>query len=309
MSLSNRTNTFLKSKWNRYTLLSIVLIFVGKALYPQLSGIQFSSLKISWYFVLLSVVFETIARCFTGFGYDRLLRYYNRPLPLMSSISIAWVSFLGKYLPGKFFLVAIAMYFLKKFKIPIHIAGLIPLLNTLMTVCAALILSTPLFFLFHDKLVSSTGFWIVSLICALLLFKPDIFSFIWKRLIKKKEIVDSITQLNTRQTLTCLGLALLQCLCFGISTWFITRAITPVSMSMILWLISITTFSNTVGLFAFFSPGGIGVKDGICFFALGNIVGPENAALITVLLRIVYTLMDLGTAFIGFIYLSYLGKE
>jgi|GEM_PF-5859236 len=306
MKITKKLRTCIKSGWVRYILLTLVLYFVGKTLFNQLSRVDFSNLTISWVFLAGSVFFEILARCLTGLGYERMLAYFKCPLPLVAAVSIAWVSFIGKYLPGKFFLIAIAMFFFKRYKIPLQVAGIVPLLSTLMTVFAALVLSIPLLFLYKEQVGFSTslGIIIIAFFGIFFSFKPKLIFLGFKKIFKKTHDLINPVHLENRYLRVCLGIAFFQCVCFGVSTWFIAKAITSVNIFTILWFISITTFANTMGLFAFFSPAGIGVKDGICFLGLGNIVGTENAALITVIIRIIYTLMDLGSAGAGLIYLG-----
>jgi len=295
----------------RYTLFLAVLIFVGRILLEQLSNIHIDSLSIEWQFLAMALLFEALARYFTGAGYERLLQYFGAPVSFFPAASIAWISFLGKYLPGKFFLVAIAMYYFRQYKIRWEIAGLVPVINTLMTICAALILSSPFVFIFHDQLglAASFGSAFSLLGCGLFCMKPHLL-FSWgRKLIKTLDVPAAHLSLSLSQASVCLGIALLQCLCFGMSTWCIARAFVPVGIETAVWFISVTTFSITLGLFAFFSPAGIGVKEGICFLAFSRMLGPEMASLVAVAARAIYTLMDMISAGVGFLILRYVSPH
>lgn len=294
--------TDLFFRFARYTIFAAVLYFVGTALAQQLSQIDFSPRLFFSQFVLVSVFFETCARFLIGLTYALLLRYMSSPLSLRLSIGISWVSFLGKYLPGKIALAAGAAYLLGKQKVPISVAVLVPVLSTLMTICVAFLISIPMLqshFLMLDTgilLIAAIG---VFCIIGLCFFQRDLLLAFSKRIFDRIGISISSLKLSPLQVVSCLVLVISQSLCAGGSTWMICNAIHPLDISFLLTIVSISAFSRVMGLLAFFSPAGIGVMDGLLFIALQEITGAQNAALITILLRLVQTIVDIGTSGIG----------
>lgn len=73
---------------------------------------------------------------------------------------------------------------------------------------------------------------------------------------------------------------------------FSSYKVRPVAIDLIPMVVSITALSGALGLFAFFSPAGLGVREGVYLFALSPIVGVEMAALCAVLLRALQTACD-----------------
>ena len=74
-------------------------------------------------------------------------------------------------------------------------------------------------------------------------------------------------------------------------------------------IISITALAGTMGLLAFFSPAGIGVRDGIYFLFLSPLIGAEMAAIVVVCLRLLQTAIDLLSAGLGGLMLHLWPKE
>lgn len=299
----------IKSKWINYSLLIVVLYFVWALLSEQLGKVQISALNISAPFLILSVFFEIFTRCFIGLTYDQILKGFNSPLPLKVTVSIAWVSFLGKYLPGKVALVASAIYLLKKHNIRVDVACMVPVLYTLMTIFIAAVLSIPLFF-FSSSVLMLEPFVIYLLLflficCFIIIFKIDWLITMGVNLFTHFGFIVTPVHFSNKQIFICLLLVFLQCFFAGISTWLVSRSFLCLDLSFLGWFISITAFSGVMGLISFFSPAGIGVRDGLYFLFIGQIVGPQNAGVITIFLRLLQTLADVGSAGIGLIYLNY----
>lgn len=287
----------------RYFLLIAVILYVGYLLWRHLQDADLSKLNIPIYWILLSGLCEVLARCFIGLGYHCLLNCFKANVRLGSAVSIAWVSFLGRYLPGKIALIGSAFYLLKRQNVSVVVAGAVPVLSTLITILVALILSVPL-------IPAANEFNRLVLFCIGMVFLAVLFII----LMKNKSCLEGILKLNTlKQTgyrlsisvITILSaIVLFQCISAGASTWVLSQAYCPTGLESLGWFVSVTAFSGVMGLIAFFSPAGIGVRDGFYLMLLGQVVGMENAAFITIMLRIVQTAVDMVTALIGFIYLK-----
>lgn len=285
----------------KYLLLGFTIYFVGKTLISHMSQIHWRELKLLTRFVFLSVLFEIGTRFLTGISYNLLLKFAGTPLPLKISISVSWISLLGKYLPGKIALVASSIYLLKRYKVPSAVAGIVPVLFTLITIIVALALSIPLLFSHKSQVIVKMNYnvIVVLVLVIFLLFNLKYFFSILNSIFRRFGILETDINFSFLQVVACFGLICLQFLFAGISTWMVSRSVCPVDLSILPRIISITAFSGVMGLLAFFSPAGIGVRDGIYFITLGRMIGYENASLIVIILRLIQTMIDLGTAGVG----------
>lgn len=288
----------LRSRPVKYTLFTVVLLYVCGVLGRQLNQVTLSGLNISTGFIWLSALFELVTRGLVGLGYHYLLRSLYSPLPLGVSVSISCVSSLGKYFPGKIALIASAAYLLKKFHVKLAVAGIVPILSTLATILISMVLSFSL--LGEHSFYTQMAVWagsigiIVVLFCCLTMFNHK-YRF-------------SLTLARFRFHHSYIGISAmivcLQCFCAGISTWMVCRAFVPMEISLLPHIVSVTAFSGLMGIIAVFSPAGIGVRDGVYFAILSNSLGAETSALITVFLRVLQTGLDLVTALAGYVYLN-----
>ena len=294
----------------RYMLFSIVLYIVGKTLFEQMALLNLSDFSIGTSYVIASASCEIFARLFISAGYWLVLNFSDTPLPVKTVIGVSWLSFLGKYLPGKIAVVSNAVYFFKKYHIPTSLAGFVPLLCTFLTIFVALFLSLPLLYSNTDvQNISNFLCIILPFLCVGILFSinPSSFFYITNIVLKKLGMEAIRLIFSVRQMTALISVIGLQFVFAGLSTWFICRSVCFIKLTFLPQIISATAFSGVMGLLAFFSPAGIGVRDGFYFLILGSITGLENAAIITIILRIVQTIVDLCTAGTGAI-LLYLNK-
>ncbi len=290
----------------RYILFSIVLYIVGKTLFKQMAQLNLADFSIATPYIMASASCEIFARLFISAGYWLVLKFSDTPLPIRTVIGVTWLSFLGKYLPGKIAVVANSVYFFKKYEIPTSVAGIIPLLCTFMTIFVALVLSLPLLYSNNDvQNIANLLFIVLPFLCVGSLFSinPGSFFYITNILLKKLGMEPIRLIFSVRQMTALISVIGLQCVFAGLSTWFICRSVCFMKLTFLPQIISATAFSGVMGLLAFFSPAGIGVRDGFYFLILGSITGSGNAAVITIILRIIQSVVDLCTAGTGAILL------
>jgi len=89
----------------------------------------------------------------------------------------------------------------------------------------------------------------------------------------------------------------------GLALWLMTAAVIEVSPRLIPLFIATAALATTAGYLALFAPGGIGVRELLYLQTLGPMMGPQNAAMVAVVvvaMRLVQTVVELGLAAVGF---------
>lgn len=66
-------------------------------------------------------------------------------------------------------------------------------------------------------------------------------------------------------------------LCLGLSQLAFLQALTPVDIKHVPFLISVGAFSYVASILAVFTPGGLGVREGVWYLALKGITAPHIA--------------------------------
>ncbi|MBU3948427.1 MAG: flippase-like domain-containing protein [Proteobacteria bacterium] len=292
-----------------YLLLSTILLyFVGKAIIRQIDNINWDTLRFNYTFLVLAILSDIISRIFAGILYSSLLRRLEAFLPHHVAMSISWLSLLGKYIPGKIAVLGSGMFLLSRYKVRPEITVIVPVLANGMFIISCLFLSLPLFFSqpAGNIIPFSQAWFFLLLFIGIIAMHPKMFLGLanWMlRLIKRPSLQ---TGLTFKQMLLPFCIVLAQCIFLGITTWCVMKALTIISVSAIPVVISISVLAGTLGFLAFFSPAGLGVREGIYLLTLSPFIGSEMAVLTAVCLRMLQTAMDalMGATALGLLRLT-----
>ncbi len=289
--------------------LGVTLYFVGEALAKQLLHIKWRFIYPDWNFFCLSMLAAILMRVCVGGFYKILLNSFGHPLfPYHTAMAVSWISFLGKYIPGKVAIVANVVYLLSRYKIRTSLSVMIPILNNGMTVLVALILSMPVLFLpWAKETVHFSWRWMVVFIITFgISIWPRVFLSITNRLLRIIGRPPLNIILTLRQMIFPFMLVIGQCIFSGIATWCIVKMLTPsLPFSSIPTVISITALAGSLGIIALFAPAGLGVVEGIYLIALSPLIGSEMAALSAICLRLLQTSTDVLMAIVGMLVLRW----
>lgn len=306
---TNKTNWPLRLL--KLTLLAVVLYFVGKAIVRAIADISWADVAIRPGFIVLSVFFEMAARFFIGLLYALLLKYFQTPLGLGIAVAVSWISFLGKYVPGKVALLGSIVYLLSRFQVRRAIAAVIPILATIMTVTVAFLFSIPLIFSsLAGELALNPNLLVPFFILAgIVTVRPQLLIKPGNYLMSKLGYPPIEIDLTIKQILSSICVVVGQTVCAGISTWCFSNAFVPLGLETMPTVVAISALAGTLGLLALFSPAGLGVRDGVYFLLLGPMIGVKMAALVVVGLRLMQTMVDVAAAGLGGLLFKKRSKE
>jgi len=288
-------------------LLILLLYFVGRVFIQQVRLIEWESLKVNFLFLFLAVFSDIAARIFAGILYGSLLRRFNAYIPYHLAMSISWLSLLGKYIPGKLAMIGSAIYLLSKYHVKPEIAGIVPILANGMVAVACFFFSLPLFFAperFFIKPIFQICFYVLPIVGIAVIFSKS-----WIRLLNWFLHFFNRPSIQAKLTFKVMFfpfcMVLFQCLFTGITTWWMMRSITFVSITAIPMVISISILAGTLGFLTFFAPAGLGVREAIYLLMLSSFIGSEMAVLTAICLRLLHTANDVimggaGLAFLHF---------
>jgi hypothetical protein len=93
----------------------------------------------------------------------------------------------------------------------------------------------------------------------------------------------------------------------GIGFYLFVDSIYPVAPQYILFLTGALAISSTLGLIVIFAPSGLGVREGVLVYLLSFMMATPTAVIISILTRIWMTLIEIGL--IGVVYLFHKFKK
>jgi uncharacterized membrane protein YbhN (UPF0104 family) len=227
-------------------------------------------------------------------------------LPGFETVESWFYSQLGKYLPGKVW-VLLSRYYLYgskgKSKRSIWIGLYVE--TATMAVAAWLLFLVGLFLFQEVRSFYSVGKWIgwmLPFLLAFLSLHPRVLEriFNWILTFLKKETV-SLSMCYV-DILWILFISVLSWVVAGVGFYFFVKSLHPVSLSHVLFLAGSLSFASLLGLMAVFAPMGLGVREGILVYFLSYLMPSSVAVVISILTRLWMTFIEIGL--IGMIYLA-----
>jgi uncharacterized membrane protein YbhN (UPF0104 family) len=86
----------------------------------------------------------------------------------------------------------------------------------------------------------------------------------------------------------------------GIGMYFLAKGIgMEIPFSSILPVIATLSVSLVLGYIAFFSPGGLGIREGTMFVMLKQFANVETALILPIAMRLIYIIIELLLGIIG----------
>ena len=212
---------------------------------------------------------------------------------------------LGKYLPGKVWLLLSRFYFYEskgKSKKAISIALYFETVTIIGAAC--LIFLAALIFHNEKSPISPWGqsVWLFPLLLlGFVSLHPRVLQKIlnWVLIRLKREPLS--LSISYSDILWILFVCIISWIVGGIGFYFFVNSVYPVAPQTILFLTGALAISSTLGLIALFAPSGLGVREGALVYLLSFMMATPVAVIISVLTRIWMTLIEIGL--IGVVYL------
>lgn len=283
-----------------WVVCAIILYFVIRALWQQLHEVQWSQVDFQLLPALAAVACVFGVSAMQLCARWTLLIAYGYPLTWRVQLPVAWVPQLGKYVPGGIASVGGAVYLLRKHGVPGAIGLSVAVLLDALAVMAGLIVSTPLL-LWGPVRARLPMAWLacaVMVIAGMIMLHPRVFVAMLNvslRLIKRQPIAQ--TPALSRYLWPVLA-SFGQWLFAGFGLWFMTLSVTEVPTSLIPLFIASAALAMTVSYLMPFTPGGLGIREGLYLITLGPTIGPR-VAIVVVAIRVIQTVIEIVLAGVG----------
>lgn len=281
--------------------MAAVLGFVFLKLHRAWQNVGSYSIHLDWRFIAL------IPLCFVGIMATNALTWLwltrrmgdnCRTVPLLGAYVY---SQLGKYAPGKVFLVLIRLGRTHRAGMTREICLLSTLLeNAMYTLSGGLVGAVTLLVAARDHPLYLA---MCAALIALLLgfFHPRVFFSVINLALKsmKRGPIPPDRRFRLRDMIGAV-IRFLPCWIFGgIAMWASVRAMHPIGMMEMFKLTGVFALSVSLGMFSLL-PSGLGVRDGVQMLFLGPLLGiPQLVVVAVAMLRVVQILVELSLAVTG----------
>lgn len=212
-------------------------------------------------------------------------------------------SILGKYIPGKVFMLAARLTYYKEEDAPLSKVTVCFFIENICTLLGAAMLFIVSLLFFPNELLENYKWATLALIVLFFVcIHPKIINFflgIIGKLFKK----DLKIPMKYSQMLKVVLLFIGNWLIVGVGFFILTKSIYPaVEYSQLLFCAGIWGISAIMGILAIFAPSGLGVREGIIVAGLCLIMPQGDAMVVSVVSRLWQTIPELLLVVLAFIY-------
>lgn len=274
--------------------LILVFIFLGRFLWDNYDTYKVLDITIEWKIFSVAMVFNFIYKVFLAslWHYITVLNHCN--IGYLDAIIAYFCSILGKYIPGKVFMLAARVSVYEKRDIPVSKVAISFLLENICTLFgAAFLFIISLFFFSNSLLINYRWSAGLLIILFLIVINPGImncFLGIIGKLLKKRYHVF----ISYQQMLKVVLLFILNWIILGIGFYMLICSIYPIEVSLFLYTSGVFGLSIIIGILAIFAPSGMGIREGILIVGLSVIMPQEYAVIISVVSRLWMTISELA---------------
>ncbi len=212
-------------------------------------------------------------------------------------------SILGKYIPGKVFMLAARLTYYKEENAPLSKVTVCFFIENVCTLLGAAMLFIISLFFFPNSLLEDYKWLTLLLIVAFFVcIHPRIINF-FLRIVGKLFKKNLEIPMKYSQMLKVVLLFIGNWLIIGVGFFILTKSIYPaIELSHLLFCAGIWGVSAIMGILAVFAPSGLGVREGIIVAGLMLIMPEGDAMIISVVSRLWQTIPELLLVLLAFLY-------
>lgn len=304
-SLTNEKRRIRSLQILQWAIVLAVFLFLGKMVWDNWSQVK----EAQFTFRPFPLLSSTLIFVFSYF--IQIWAWYLITLKLKIALSPSetlkswFYSQLGKYLPGKVWLLLSRFYFYEsrgKSKKSISVA----LYFEIVTIIAAAGLIFLAALIFHREIWlfyswRQSGWLVLLLLLGFVSLHPRVLQKILNWILVQFKWEPISLSISYSNILWILFVCIVSWVVGGVGFYLFVDSVYPVAPQYILFLTGALAISSTLGLIAIFAPSGLGVREGALVYLFSSIMPTPVAVIISILTRIWMTLIEIGL--IGMVYL------
>ncbi len=297
-----RKSRFLK--FLQWAVVSAIFVFLGKMVWEQWAQIEESSFAFEPISLALSTLIFASSYFIHVWAWYLITLKLKVAIPIRETMESWFYSQLGKYLPGKVWLVLGRFYLYEskgKSKKGIWFALYFEMVIVVVAGGLIFLASAASFERTRSYFGGTAGWLLFPCLLALALLHPRVLQKILNWILGLFKLETVSLSVSYADILLILCVSILSWLVGGVGFYLFIRSIHAVTPDQILFLTGALAFSNTLGMVALFAPSGLGVREGSLVYILSGVMPGPVAVIISVLTRIWMTFIEIGL--IGVIYL------
>jgi glycosyltransferase 2 family protein len=289
----------------QWVFVMAVFVFLGRVVWENWNQVRGAAFSFRAVPLLLSTLIFVVSYFIQTWAWYLITLRLEVALPLRETVATWFYSQLGKYLPGKVWLLLGRFYLYDskgKSKKAITVALYLEAVTLIMA--ASLVFLLSLLFLKEAKPftlgIPLPGVILLFLLC-LFSLHPRVLQKLFNTVLVRLKREPFHIPISYLQILWILTVCVLSWIVGGIGFYLFVDSVFIASPKQILFLTGALAISSTIGLLALFAPSGLGVREGVLVYLLSSIMPTSVAVILSVLTRLWMTLIEIGL--IGVVYL------
>ncbi len=255
-------------------LAGIILFLIAKNLYSNWDQLGELDFQPNYPYLFMSLIVLLLAWVATVWSLQKLFAAFDYDISLSDVYTIYFRSIIGKYLPGKLWQIAGSTYLAAKKGIPEGISVTSFVLGQAYSVLSGLALvgcvAAVGIFKGSGNFMSSLKWTSIPVIIGIVIIalKPKLIevpmNWILRLLKRDKVDIDIGFRVGVRMMIyysVCWFI-------FGLAFWLFVNALSPTSFDSYMSLTAIYSAAMIIGFLSLFTPGGLGVREGILILLL-----------------------------------------
>jgi glycosyltransferase 2 family protein len=289
----------------QWTIVAFIFIFLGKMVWENWSQVKEASFTLRTLPFILSTLIFAFSYFIQIWAWYLITLKLKIALSPFETLKTWFYSQLGKYLPGKIWVLLGRIYYYEsrgRSKKSISVALYFEMVTLIIAGGIIFLAALVLFQETRPFYSGSQPLWLVPIfILAFASVHPQILQKIinWALTLFRREPIS--ISISYWDILWILFICIVAWLVGGIGFYIFVASVYPVMPQFILFLTGALAISSTLGLIAIFAPSGLGVREGVLVYLLSFVMTTPVAVIISILSRLWVTLVEMGL--IGMIYL------
>jgi glycosyltransferase 2 family protein len=289
----------------RWIIVVAIFLFLGKMVWDHWNQVKETPFTLRPFPFILSTAIFAFSYFIQIWAWHLITLKLRIALSPSETLKSWFYSQLGKYLPGKVWLLLSRFYFYEsrgKSKKSISVA----LYFEMVTIIAAAGLIFLAALIFHRDIWlfyswRQSGWLVLLLLLGFVSLHPRVLQKILNWILVQFKWEPISLSISYSNILWILFVCIVSWVVGGVGFYLFVDSVYPVAPQYILFLTGALAISSTLGLIAIFAPSGLGVREGVLVYLLSFTMATPVAVIISILTRIWMTLIEIGL--IGMVYL------
>ncbi len=284
-----------------FLILPLIFYYIYGQLHDGWEKLDHYRWSLNPYYLLLSVVTVSLYAVLATWTWQLVLFYLGSELGFWKSFRILQLSQLGKYLPGRIWAVGGQVYLGEQEGISPRVLVWTTGLQWFFNLLSGATIFLPFLYIFAPQRIAVFATLILLCVLGLGFFPIHLLRVLsgWLNLGLEKKLPTDLSWLSPTQSLKIFFALVLVWLLFGLSFWSLINAFIAIPLVSYYEVSASFCGAWVLGTLSFFTPAGIGVREGALVYLLGHFLLPSVAVMISVASRLWIIAVELSCASIA----------